>query len=172
MADDEGIRSPFPTQPSARSSKLCIYESLFLFNQCVDQLVALLRWMTNLSSADKDSMDCAIFEVEEVRCDLNADFTEQLADSERFDAGHFAQRLRVLEKQWCDPDDVYVEVERREAERVQQGLPRRVLGNILPRSAVAHAEERWGAEQEHKRKHATKLQKLALRAKDSAGEEP
>jgi len=30
MATNEGIRSTFPTQPSARSPKLRIYESLFL----------------------------------------------------------------------------------------------------------------------------------------------
>ena len=36
MASIEGTRSPFPTQPSARSPKLRIYESLFLLNQGVD----------------------------------------------------------------------------------------------------------------------------------------
>ena len=56
MASLEGIRSPFPTQPSARSPKLRIYESLFLWNQGVDQLVAILRGMEKLSCADKESL--------------------------------------------------------------------------------------------------------------------
>ena len=45
MAVNEGIRSSFPTQPSARSPKLRIYESLFLLNHGVDHVVALLRGM-------------------------------------------------------------------------------------------------------------------------------
>jgi hypothetical protein len=48
----------------------------------------------------------------------------------------------------------------------------RVLGSILPHSAVAQAKERWEAKQERKKKHATKLRKLALRARTPAGEEP
>ena len=51
MASLEGIRSPVPTQPSARSPKLRIYESLFLWNQGVDQVVAILRGMEKLSCA-------------------------------------------------------------------------------------------------------------------------
>ena len=45
MASIEGIGSPFPKQPSARSPKLRIYESLFLLNEGIDHLVALLRDM-------------------------------------------------------------------------------------------------------------------------------
>jgi hypothetical protein len=69
---------------------------------------------------------------EEVRCDMNADFTEHLADSERFDEGHFWKERRAFEKKWRDPDDVYIEVERREDERKKLGLPSRVIGSILP----------------------------------------
>jgi len=172
MADNEVIRSPFPTQPSARSPKLRIYESLFLFNQGVDHLIALLRNLARFPFADKDSMQSAIVEIEEVRCDMNADFTKHLADSERFDQGQFWKQRRAFEKKWRDPDDVYIDVERREGERKEQGLPPRVVGSILPHSAVAQAKERWEAKQERKKKHATKLRKLALRARTPAGEEP
>jgi hypothetical protein len=48
MAGSEGICSPFSLQPSARSPKLRLYETLFLWNQGVDQLVALLRGMEKL----------------------------------------------------------------------------------------------------------------------------
>src|SRR5262245_4499251 len=74
-------------------------------------------------------------EIEEVRCDVNADFTEKLADSERFDGGHFWKRRRDFEKKWRDPDDVYIEVQRREEERKLQGLPPRL--GVLPHSVVA-----------------------------------
>ena len=89
MADSEGIRSPFTTQPSARSPKLRIYENLFLFNQSVDHLVALLHNMQKLPFADREELQSFVVEVELVRCDLNADFAEHLADSERLDEGRF-----------------------------------------------------------------------------------
>jgi hypothetical protein len=164
MADNEGIRSPFPTQPSAGSPKLRIYESLFLMNQGFDHLVALLRGMEKLPSAEKDSLQAAIVEIEEVRCDMNADFTEQLADSERFEGGRLWKQRHTQEKKWRDPDDVYIDVEHREEERKKQGLPPRVVGSILPHSAVAQAEERWEAEQERKKARARKRTNAKRRA--------
>src|ERR1700746_370868 len=156
MARNEGIGSPFLKQPSERSPKLRIYESLFLLNERIDHVVALLRDMRKFPFAHKDSMQCAIVEIEEVRCDMNADFTEHLADSERFDEGHFWKQRRAFEKKWRDPDDVYIKVERREEERKKLGLPSRIIGSILPASAVAQAERRWEAEQERKRKRLRK----------------
>jgi hypothetical protein len=157
MADTKGIRSPFPTQPSARSPKVRIYESLFLFNQSVDHVVVLLRGMEKFPFADKESLQSAVVEIEEVRCDMNADFVEHLADSERFDEGHFWKQRRAYEKKWRDPDDVYIDAERREEERKKQGLPPRV--GIIPHSAVADHEERWEATQERKKKRAGKGRK-------------
>ena len=157
MARLEGIRSPFPTQPSARSPKLRIYESLFLLNQGVDHVVALLRGMEQFPFADKESVQSAVAEIEEVRCDMNADFVEHLADSERLDEGRFWKQRRAYEKKWRDPDDVYIDVEHREEERKKQGLPPRV--GILPHSAVAAEEQRCEAQQERKKQHARKRRK-------------
>jgi hypothetical protein len=156
MASNEGIGSSFLKQPSAHSTKLRVYESLFLLNQGIDHVVALLRDMEKIPFADKGSVQCAIVEIEEVRCDVNADFTEHLADSERFDEGTFWKQRHAFEQKWRDPDDVYIDVERREEERKKQGLPPRVIGTILPHSAVAQAEERWEAEQERKKKRPGK----------------
>src|SRR5262249_40820244 len=133
--------------------------SLFLLNQGVDHLVALLRNMGKVPFADKDSMQYAVLEIEEVRCDVNADFTEKLADSERFDESHFWKQRRAFDKRWKDPDDVYIDVERREQERKKRGLPPRVIGSILPHSAVAAAEERWEVEQERRKKRPGKHRK-------------
>jgi hypothetical protein len=167
MAVNEGIRSPLPTQPSPRSPKLRIYESLFLFNQGVDQVVALLRGMEKFSFADKESVQSAVAEIEEVRCDMNADFVEHLADSERHDEGRFWKQRRAYEKKWRDPDDVYIDVERREEERQKQGLPPRV--GVVPHSAVAEDEQRWEAQQDRKKKRASKRQK-ATNAKSARRE--
>jgi hypothetical protein len=157
MAVNEGIRSPFPTQPSARSPKLRIYEHLFLWNQGVDHVVALLRDMEKFPFSDKESVQSAVAEIEEVRCDMNADFIKHLADSERFDEGRFSKQRHAFEKKWRDPDDVYIDVERRVEERKKQGLPPRV--GIVPHSAVSEEEQRWEAQQERKKKRNTKRRK-------------
>jgi hypothetical protein len=154
MASNEGIDSPFLKQASARSPKLRIYESLFLLNEGVDHVIALLRGMEKLPIADREYIQCAVVEIEEVRCEMNADFTERLADSERFDEGRFWKLRRDFEKKWHDPDDVYIDVQRREEERKKQGLPARL--GVLPHSAVAKGEQTREAEQERKKRRTTK----------------
>jgi hypothetical protein len=157
MAVNEGIRSPFPTQPTARSPKLRIYESLFLLNQSVDQVVAILHGMEKFPFADKESLESAQAEIEEVRASMNADFTEQLGDRERLDEGRFWKQRRAFEKKWRDPDDVYIDVERREEERKKRGLPPRL--GIVPHSAVVEEEQRLEAQQERKKRRARKRRK-------------
>jgi hypothetical protein len=139
MASKEGSGSPFSKQPTAGSPKLRIYETLFLLNQGMDHVIALLRGMQKFSFADKKSLQCAIVEIEEVRCDMNADFTEHLAGSERLDEGRFSKQRRHFEKEWFDPDDVYPDVQRREEERKKQGLPLRL--GVLPDSALVKHEQ-------------------------------
>src|SRR5260221_14314390 len=159
MASNESIGYSFFKQPSARSLKLRIYESLFRLNQGVDHVVALLRGMEKFSFADKESLQAGRVEIEGVRCSVNADFVEHLVDGERFDEGRFWKQRRAFEKKWRDPDDVYIDVERREEERKKQGLPTRV--GIVPHSAVAEAEQRWEGQQQRKQKRVRKSKRRA-----------
>jgi hypothetical protein len=168
MASLEGIRSPFSTQPSARSPKLLIYETLFLLNQGVDHVVALLRGMEKFPFDDKESVQSAVAEIEKVRCNMNADFVEHLADSERRDEGRFWKQRRAYEKKWRDPDDVYLSVEEREEERKKQGLPPRV--GILPHSVAAAVEERWEAQQERRKQRARKRRQPTANVKSARRE--
>jgi len=156
MASNEGIGSPFHRQPSARSRKLRIYETLFLLNQGMDHVIAMLRNMEKLPLADKESLESAVVEIEEVRCEVNADLTEKLAESERFDEGRFWKQRRDFENKWRDPDDVYIDVQRREEERKKKGLPPRL--GVLPHSLVAE-EQKLEIEQEHKKQPAKKREK-------------
>jgi hypothetical protein len=165
MASVEGIRSPVSTQPSARSPKLCIYESLFLWNQGVDQVVATLRSMEKLSCADKQSLQFAQVEIEEIRADVNADFAEELVDLERVDEGRFWKQKRAYEKKWRDPDDVYIDVEQREEERKKQGLPPRI--GIVPYAAVADEEKRIEEEQEQMKQRPIERPKPTVNAKSA-----
>ena len=168
MPASEGIRSPIPMQVSARSTKLRIYESLFQFNQSIDHVIGLLRKMGSFRFADREELRSFIVEIEAVRCDLNADFVEHLVDSERFDEGRFAKERHDYEKQWRDPDDVYIEVERREEERKKQGLPPRL--GIVPHSVVAKEEERWELEQERMKHRPKKRRKAPVQAKHKGQE--
>ena len=165
MASSEGIRSPFSTQPSVRSPKLRIYESLFLWNQGADQLVVTLRSMEKLPFADKESLQTAQLTVEEVRANVNADFVEELGEMERLDEGRFCKQKRAYEKKWRDPDDVYLDVEEREQERKQQGLPPRI--GIVPHSAVADEEKRIEEQQEQKKQRPAKRRKPTANAKSA-----
>ena len=149
MASIEGIGYPFPKQPSASSPKMRIYESLFLLNEGIEYVVALLHAMEKLRFAEKESLQFAVVEIEEVRCGVNADFKEKLADSERFDEDHFWKQCREYEKKWRDPDDVYIEIQRREEERKKQGLPSRL--GVLPHPAVEDQEHKLEVELERKK---------------------
>jgi hypothetical protein len=170
MASVEGIRSPVPTQPSARSPKLSIYESLFLWNQGVDQVVAILRGMEKLSCADKQSLQFAQVEIEEVRSDVNADFAEELVDLERVDEGRFWKQKRAYEKKWRDPDDVYIDVEQREEERKKRGLPPHI--GIVPYSAAADEKNHRGGTRAEETAPQQAPEAQAERQERSPGEEP
>src|ERR1700719_1533403 len=90
--------------------------------------------MQKFPFAVKQSIQCAIVDIEKVRCNMNAEFTERLADIESFDDGRLWKRRRDFEKKWRDPDAVYIDVQRREEERKKQGLPPRL--GVLPHSAA------------------------------------
>lgn len=167
MASSESIGSSSLGQPPIRSPKLQVYESLFRFNEDVDHLLALLRDMEKLPFAETDSLQCAVVEIEEVRCDVNADFTEKLADSERLDEGHFWKQRREFEKKWRDPDDVYFEVQRREEERKLQGLPS-LLG-VLPRSAVVEEPRGQEPEREEKKKKISNSKPASRERRSATG---
>lgn len=162
MASSEGIRSPFSAQPSARSPKLRFYECLFLWNQGVDQLVALLRGIEKFPFARKSALQCAQAAIEEVRADVNADFLEEQAEYELDDAGRFWRQRRAYDKEREDPDDVYINVLHREEERKKQGLPPRI--GVVPYLAVADEEKRVEEEQERKQ-HRRKRSKPTPKAK-------
>lgn len=168
MASLEGIPSAFPAQPSACSVKLRFYESLFLWNQGVDQLIAILRRLERLPFAHKPSLQCTQAEVEELRAGVNADFLEEIGEHERRDQGRFWKQRRTYEKTMEDPDDVYFEVEEREEQRRKQGLPPRL--GIVPHSVVAGEEERIAPEKRRKRQHSKQRPKSNARAKNTARE--
>jgi len=158
-----GLPSTFPAQRPRRSLKLRFYEGLFLWNQRVDQLVAILHSMEKFPFARKSALQYARAEIEGIRCEVNADLMEDLAEYELDDAGRFSKERYVYEKKREDPDDVYLQVQHREEERKKRGLPPRI--GVVPYSALLAEEERVNAEQVPKKAYARKHPKPTSRAK-------
>ncbi|HKW19553.1 MAG TPA: hypothetical protein VJO35_18735 [Terriglobales bacterium] len=168
MASFEGIRSALPAQLSSRSRKLRFYQSLFLWNESIENLIANLRGIEKLQFASKDLLERVHAVIEEVRCDINADFLEEQVEYELHDSGLFSKQRRAYDKEREDPDDIYFQVEEREEERKKHGLPPRI--GILPYSAVADEEKRLEEQQERKERHRKKHSKPAANAKSTVRE--
>jgi hypothetical protein len=126
MAPTEGICSGSPTQPSPGAAKSYVYRTLSILNECIDHVLTTLRALTRSSFADRDSLKNARNAFEEIRAGVNAGIVERLSERERLDEGRFWKQRRTSERKWHDPDDVYIEVERREVERRKRGLPARI----------------------------------------------
>jgi hypothetical protein len=101
---------------------------------------------------------------------VNADFTEKLADSERFDEGHIWEQRREFEKKWRDPDDVYIEVQRREEERKKKRLPPRVV--FLPDWDIRDGQSYDKAQTERRKKAAKKRRKKIPKSKPKTHQRP
>lgn len=143
----------------ARSPKLRVYEYLSLFNQKLQETVQVLQQLEKCPGLRRDFLRSFQVEVEELRAETNFELTELLNEREQDDWARFGRLRRQWDRQFEDPDDVYIKAERREKERKQKGLPPRLLGAVLPHAAVAAEEERIEAEQERKKKRARKRRK-------------
>jgi hypothetical protein len=157
MADTEGIRSSFSTQLIPRSPKLRIYEYLFLLNQKLQEAVQILKQLENCSWLRRDFLRSFQIEVEDLRAQTNFEVIEHLSNREQHDWAHFGKLRRKWDRQFEDPDDVYLKAEQREEERRKQGLPPRL--GIIPHEAVAAEENRLEAEQRRKKKRGRKAER-------------
>jgi hypothetical protein len=155
MADTQGIRSPFSTQLIPRSPKLRIYEYLFLLNLKLQETVQILKQLEKCSWLRRDFLQSFQIEVEDLRAQTNFEVIEHLSDREQHDWAHFGKRRREWNRQFEDPDDVYLKAEQREEERRKQGLPPRF--GIIPHEVIAAEETRLEAEQARKKKRSRKV---------------
>jgi hypothetical protein len=154
MADTEGIRSSFSTQLIPRSPKLRIYEYLFLLNQKLQETVQILKQLEKCSWLRRDFLQSFQIEIEDLRAQTNFEVIEHLSDREQHDWAHFGKLRREWDRQFEDPDDVYLKAEQREEERRKQGLPPRL--GIIPHEAIAAQESRMEAKQGRKKKRSRK----------------
>lgn len=157
MADTQGIRSSFSTQPVRYSPKLRIYEHLFLLNQKLQEAVQILRQLEKCPWLRRDFLRSFQIEVEDLRAQTNFEVIEHMSDREQHDWTHFGRLRRKWDRQFEDPDDVYLKAKRREEERRKQGLPPRL--GIIPHEAIATEETRLEAEQRRKKLCTRKARK-------------
>jgi hypothetical protein len=157
MATTEGIRSSFSTQLIPRSPKLRIYEYLFLLNQNLQEAVQILRRLEKCPWLRRDFLRSFQVEVEDLRAQTNFEVIEQMSDREQHDWAHFGKLRRAWDRQFEDPDDVYLKAEQREEERRKRGLPPRL--GVIPHEAIAAEETRLDAEQGRKKSRGRKARK-------------
>jgi hypothetical protein len=157
MATTEGIRSSFSTQLIPRSPKLRIYEYLFLLNQNLQEAVQILRRLEKCPWLRRDFLRSFQVEVEDLRAQTNFEVIEQMSDREQHDWAHFGKLRRAWDRQFEDPDDVYLKAEQREEERRKRGLPPRL--GVIPHEAIAAEETRLDAEQGRKKSRGGKTRK-------------
>ncbi len=113
--------------------KLGVYDYLFLLNQSFQQALRILQRLEKCPGLRRDFLRAFQVMVEEIRAETNFELTDRIHQREQKDWYRFGRKRRQWQKQFEDPDDVYIEVQEREQERRQQGLPPRL--GILP-----HAE--------------------------------
>src|SRR5580700_11134832 len=154
MAATEGIRSSFSTQPVPHSPKLRVYEYLFLLNQKLQETVQILKQLEKCPSLRRDFLRSFQVEVEDLRAQTNFEVIEQMSEREQHDWAHFGKLRRAWDRQFEDPDDVYLKAEQREEERRKRGLPPRL--GIIPHEAIAAKETRLDAEQRRKKSRGRK----------------
>jgi hypothetical protein len=82
-------------------------------------------------------------EVEDLRAQTNFEVIEHLSDREQHDWAHFGKLRREWDRQFEDPDDVYLKAEQREGERRKQGLPPRL--GIIPHEVIAAEGDSFGS---------------------------
>ena len=157
MAATEGIRSPFSTQVGPHSHKLRVYEYLFLLNQKLQDSVQILKKLEKCPWLRRNFLRSFQVAVEDLRAQTNFEVIEHMSDREQHDWARFGKLRRRWDRQFEDPDDVYLKVEDREEVRRKRGLPPRL--GIIPHAAVAAEEDRLEAEQERQKRRPRKHRK-------------
>jgi hypothetical protein len=100
-----------------------VYECLYLINVYSQKLVDLLDEACNRFGVEHESLVHYQSLIQGVRAGASQDIVSFMNDVELTEEWLF-ERLRVNEeRKFRDPEDAYLEVRRREAERAEKGLP-------------------------------------------------
>jgi hypothetical protein len=110
-----------------------VYEHLCQFNLCAQKMVELLDELSSKFAVDPDARLYHQSMIQYVRASISLEIVESMAGVEHTEAWLFQSQQRSEEEKLRDPDDVYITVRQREAERAQMGLPPRIRFTNSPR---------------------------------------
>jgi hypothetical protein len=97
-------------------------------------MVELLEELSNKFAVDPDARLYHQSMIQYVRASISLEIVESMAGVEHTEAWLFQSQHRSEEEKLRNPDDVYITVRQREAERIKMGLPPRIRFMDAPRS--------------------------------------
>jgi hypothetical protein len=103
-----------------------IYEQLYFLNVYSQKLVDLVKQITQRFSIRPEHSLYHQSMIQQVRAGVTSDVLAYMNGIEITDEWLFGSLRREEEKGFLDPDDVYIEVQAREEERVKKGLSPRI----------------------------------------------
>jgi hypothetical protein len=130
----EAVRLSGTGSPSLRFP---VYEYLYQLNVCAQRMVELLEELSGKFSINREPMLHRQSLIQYVRATASQDVVDFMSGVELTEEWLFESQRRKEEERLRDPDDVYINVRHREAERRQQGLPPRI--RFLDEAQVANS---------------------------------
>jgi hypothetical protein len=103
-----------------------VYEHLYQYNLCAEKMVELLEELSSKFAIEPKALLYHQSLIQYARAVISLDIVESMAGVEHTEAWLFQTQQRSEEEKLRDPDDVYITVRRREAERMKMGLPPRI----------------------------------------------
>lgn len=86
----------------------------------------LLEEVSSQFRIGEEQLACRQFQIQSVRASVTQEMLAHMADVELTDGWLFSILEREEEQSLRDPDDVYIDVRKREQQRIDQGLPPRI----------------------------------------------
>src|ERR1700677_1530003 len=100
-----------------------VYEQLYQFNLCAEKMVELLEELSHKFAIEPEALLYNQSLIQYARAVISLDIVESMAGVEHTEAWLFQTQQRSEEEKLRDPDDVYITVREREAERIKMGFP-------------------------------------------------
>jgi hypothetical protein len=110
----------------SQPARFPVYECLYLINVHSQKLVDLLDQACNHFGVEPEHLVYYQSLIQHARAGASQDIIEFMHDVETTEEWLFDRLRTNEERKLRDPDDAYLEVRRREAERVGKGLPPRI----------------------------------------------
>lgn len=140
--------------------KLHLLQELLELNQAFERVLSGLTRMESVRCFHRESIHCARAEVESARADANEQFFDNFEEIVGKDAEWAYGFLQQYQRKTEAPEDLYLEIKKREETRKTKGLPLRFT--ILP-NWVLHDEERYDEERARERKRSAKKRRNPAR---------